>query len=106
MSKQEFQDHHFEGLPPGLIFFLGEMNNKVDHIGATLNQMRQNDKDMEQRLRETIFKETEQLKIEKDREIEIIHKRIESSRNRSIAWFTGIATLIGGLGVLASLVWK
>ena len=106
MSKQEFQDHHFEGLPPGLIFFLGEMNNKVDHIGTTLDQMRQSDKDMEQRLINTIFKECEELKKEKDKEIEIIHKRIESSRNRVIGWFTGIATLIGGLGVLASIVWK
>ena len=105
MTK-EFQDHHFEGLPPGLIFFLGEMNNKVDHIGKTLDQMRQSDKDMETRLRETIFKEAEELKKEKDREIEILHKRIESSRNRAIGWFTGIATLIGGLGVLASLLIK
>ena len=116
MSHPQLDGHHFEGLPPGLIFFLGELSNKVDHIGTTLDQMRQSDRDMETRLCNMIFKEVKDLKDEKDKEIkdlkdekdkeiEIIHKRIESSRNRLIGWFTGVGTMIAGLAAAASIAW-
>ena len=105
MNKQAFDDEHFEGLPSGLIFFLGELSNKVDHISTVLEQMRQSDKDMEARLRDTINKESQSLKAEKDKEIEILHKRIESSRNRLIGWFTGISTLVAAIAAIAATIW-
>ena len=102
MNAQEVtQEHHFlEGLPPGVIYFLGKLDQKMDGITSSLDDLKARDESIQKSVNESILRETEELNKKIESSVEVIHDRINRHRTNTLLWVSAIGALLAGVATV------